>query len=118
MSPGIWHQDDITPDGKRFLINTLVQDQSTPIDLADHRRRELGGRIEVIITTHATGHARSRTLRHHADRRTSRSERLRALQEFFQHDEPSQKEMLSLLDLYDALGCCLPTAPHPAARRR
>ena len=33
-----------------------------------------------------------------------RSERLRALQEFFPKDEPSQKEMLSLLDLYDALG--------------
>ncbi len=29
MSPGIWHQYDITRDG-RFLINTLVQDQSTP----------------------------------------------------------------------------------------
>ena len=45
------------------------------------------------------------------------SERLRALQEFFPDDEPSQKEMLSLLDLYDALGV-LPTTPHPAARRR
>jgi serine/threonine protein kinase len=33
-----------------------------------------------------------------------RSERLRALQEFFPNDELSQKEMLSLLDLYDALG--------------
>ena len=33
-----------------------------------------------------------------------RSERLRALQEFFPNDEPSQKEMLSLIDLYDALG--------------
>jgi serine/threonine protein kinase len=33
-----------------------------------------------------------------------KSERLRALQEFFPGDELSQKEMLSLLDLYDALG--------------
>src|SRR5688572_25923809 len=33
-----------------------------------------------------------------------RSERLRALEEFFPNDEPSQKEILSLLDLYDALG--------------
>jgi Protein kinase domain len=33
-----------------------------------------------------------------------RSGRIRALQEFFPHDEISQNEMLSLLDLYDALG--------------
>lgn len=33
-----------------------------------------------------------------------RSGRIRALQEFFPHDEVSQNEMLSLLDLYDALG--------------
>jgi serine/threonine protein kinase len=33
-----------------------------------------------------------------------KSDRLRALQEFFPGDELSQKEMLSLLDLYDALG--------------
>lgn len=33
-----------------------------------------------------------------------KSERLRTLQEFFPGDELSQKEMLSLLDLYDALG--------------
>jgi serine/threonine protein kinase len=33
-----------------------------------------------------------------------RSERLRALEEFFPNDELSQKEILSLLDLYDALG--------------
>ena len=32
-----------------------------------------------------------------------KSDRLRALQEFFPGDELSQKEMLSLLDLYDAL---------------
>jgi serine/threonine protein kinase len=33
-----------------------------------------------------------------------RSDRVRALQEFFPQDELSQNEMLSLLDLYDALG--------------
>jgi predicted Ser/Thr protein kinase len=33
-----------------------------------------------------------------------KSERLRALEEFFPGDDLSQKEMLSLLDLYDALG--------------
>ena len=33
-----------------------------------------------------------------------KSDRLRALEEFFPGDELSQKEMLSLLDLYDALG--------------
>lgn len=33
-----------------------------------------------------------------------RSDRIRALQEFFPQDELSQNEMLSLLDLYDALG--------------
>ena len=34
----------------------------------------------------------------------SRSDRIRALQEFFPHDQVSQNEMLSMLDLYDALG--------------
>ena len=33
-----------------------------------------------------------------------RSERIRALHEFFPHDELSRNEILSLLDLYDALG--------------
>jgi hypothetical protein len=26
---GIWHQYDITPNGSRFLINTLAQEQQT-----------------------------------------------------------------------------------------
>src|SRR5918995_6072793 len=33
-----------------------------------------------------------------------RSERIRALEEFFPQDELSRNEILSLLDLYDALG--------------
>src|SRR5688572_14368752 len=40
-----------------------------------------------------------------------RSERLRALEEFFPQDELSQKEILSLLDLYDALGAAPEGAP-------
>src|SRR5687767_2716385 len=44
-----------------------------------------------------------------------RSERLRALEEFFPKDELSQKEILSLLDLYDALGAAPDSAAGTAA---
>ena len=40
-----------------------------------------------------------------------RSERLRALEEFFPNDELSRQEILSLLDLYDALGASPDGAP-------
>jgi serine/threonine protein kinase len=42
-----------------------------------------------------------------------KSDRLRALQEFFPGDELSQKEMLSLLDLYDAIGVTPPDELEP-----
>jgi predicted Ser/Thr protein kinase len=42
-----------------------------------------------------------------------KSDRLRALQEFFPGDELSQQEMLSLLDLYDAIGVTPPDEIEP-----
>ena len=86
MSPGIWHQDDITHDG-RFLINTLVQDQSTPSTFPTCKRAR----------------QRSRTFRHHANRRAP-AVRASSRAGVFPSDELSQKEMLSLIDLYGALG--------------